>query len=268
MNISESSFSTHLPYSPRVNISTIEMKKDQKLFVVRDDVLPGGTKQRAIIPYLQGLQKKGFNHFIYLSHFCGFAQISFAHGCKVLGLKSTIFTTKDLNNKLHSNTLIAQKYGAEIKVCASLDQAEYEAQEYFETNLRNHLIPTGFNDELFINLLAERLHEQWDFIQSKFLINEIWLPFGTGAMVSAFKKVVPEFIQIHVVDLNILDSYDPEVVKIKNDSRVVYHQSELAFHEVSKNPPPISANDFYDAKVWEHIELKSNQNAIWWNVAK
>ncbi len=268
MNISESSFSTSLPYSPRVNISTIEFKENQKLFVVRDDVLPGGTKQRAIIPYLQALHKKGFNHFIYLSHFCGFAQISLAHGCKVLGLKCTIFTTNDLNQKLHSNSKIAQEYGANIQVCASLDQAEYEAKEFMDTNLRNHLIPIGFNDEIFINLLAEKIHEQWDFIQSKFLVSEVWLPFGSGALVKAFKKVIPEFIKVHVIDLNILDSYDPKVVEIKNDKRVTYHKSELAFHEVSKKPPPIPANDYYDAKVWEHIKLQSDQNALWWNVAK
>ncbi len=268
MNITESSFSTNLPYSPRVSISTIEFKENQKLFVVRDDVLPGGTKQRAIIPYLQSLQKKGFNHFIYLSHFCGFSQISLAHGCKVLGLKCTIFTTHDLNNELHNNSAIAKEYGAQIYTCASLDQAEYEAKEFVDTNLRNHLIPTGFHDEEFINILSETLQEQWDYIQSKFLINEVWLPFGSGALVNAFKKVIPEYITLHVVDLNILDPYDQKVVSIKNDKRVVYHQSNLAFHEVSNNPPPIQANDYYDAKVWEHIILQPGQNALWWNVAK
>ena len=49
------------------------------VIVVRDDLLDGGTKQRAAVPFLMYFLQNGCKEFTYASPFSGFAQIGRAH---------------------------------------------------------------------------------------------------------------------------------------------------------------------------------------------
>ena len=60
--------------------------------IVRDDFLPGGTKQRACGPFLESVTKLGGRHFICASPFAGFAfgcglrwSLIFLEACQLLG---------------------------------------------------------------------------------------------------------------------------------------------------------------------------------------
>ena len=64
-------------YSPLPVVSKISLES-KNIFAIRDDLLPGGTKQRAAIPYIHNEIKKGHRHFIYASPFSGFAQVALA----------------------------------------------------------------------------------------------------------------------------------------------------------------------------------------------
>ncbi|MBC7370827.1 MAG: hypothetical protein H7326_04635 [Bdellovibrionaceae bacterium] len=53
-------------------------------YIAREDLLEGGSKQRAIAPYLEDLVRAGYTHFIYASPFCGFAQVALAASARKL----------------------------------------------------------------------------------------------------------------------------------------------------------------------------------------
>src|SRR5688500_1651242 len=65
------------------------------VWVVRDDILEGGTKQRAAVPFLRELIAGGARELAYASPFCGFAQVALAAACRELGLRATIVAERD-----------------------------------------------------------------------------------------------------------------------------------------------------------------------------
>jgi hypothetical protein len=101
---------------PDVVIDTLSVR-GQKIYVARDDLLPGGTKQRACIPLLKSLSLQGYKEFIYASPFCGFAQIALAQACFELNLKCQIFCETAAGLPFparHEFAQIAESFGAKV----------------------------------------------------------------------------------------------------------------------------------------------------------
>src|SRR5688500_15882484 len=99
-----------------------------EVVVVRDDLLAGGTKQRACVPFLHDLKARGHRRFVYASPFAGFAQVALSLSCREIGLECRIYAEDDKTALLpqcpHPFTSLAAKAGAEIVLTKSLDQAE------------------------------------------------------------------------------------------------------------------------------------------------
>src|ERR671914_1316606 len=97
--------------SPAVQISELSHRQN-RYFVVRDDLLPGGTKQRAAGPLLRHLMSQGFDHSIYASPFSGFAQVALAYSCQIVGVRCTIFAECDpaRPGRAHEYTDLAEHY--------------------------------------------------------------------------------------------------------------------------------------------------------------
>jgi hypothetical protein len=83
------------------------VEKIGSVLVVRDDLLPGGTKRRVA----DRLLVSG-NEFVYASPAYGYAQVALAYACIDAGKQATIFTAK--RNVLHPRTAEAKKAGAKI----------------------------------------------------------------------------------------------------------------------------------------------------------
>jgi hypothetical protein len=119
--------------SPDIVIEPLRVKNGI-VRVVRDDLLPGGTKQRAIIPYLEELIARGYDDFVYASPFCGYAQVALASACAELGVKATLYCETDqtpgITPGFHPFSERARGLGAEILRVESLDEATRNAREY------------------------------------------------------------------------------------------------------------------------------------------
>src|SRR5262249_48448401 len=70
-----------------------------EIFVVRDDLIPGGTKRRVLA---QEIRQFGAAECVYASPAYGYAQIAIAHTCRSLGVQATIFVAK--RRELHART--------------------------------------------------------------------------------------------------------------------------------------------------------------------
>lgn len=81
-------------FSPPAVVDRLSIPQGH-IYVVRDDVLDGGTKQRAAVPYIERLAHEGVREFIYASPFAGFAQVALAVACREVGVRATVFAERD-----------------------------------------------------------------------------------------------------------------------------------------------------------------------------
>lgn len=256
-----------LDFSPTPVISTLRLGQ-KKILIVRDDLLPGGTKQRGAMPYLKSLIATGRTHFVYASPFSGVAQVALSFCCsKLPGVKCTIYCEKTPTGSFHKLAYLSQSYGSEIILCNSLADAHERSLNILSNETQ--IVPLGFDDRAYREFLACEIRRHWQTISTKYDISEIWLPIGSGTLLNIFKNIVCNTIKIYGVNVNVLPENDPRIAAIMQDERVIYIRCEKEFHESQSDTTPVPSNKFYDAKVFTELKKAGGDRvALWWNVAK
>lgn len=234
--------------------------------VVRDDLLKGGTKQRAAVPYLNDLLKNGIKEIVYASPFSGYAQVALAEACKIVGINCTIFACSE-NGAISKFSQLAKNSGAFVVLSDSLEEAEKQSVLYDVKN--KFKIPLGFNDPFYKNHLRESLAEQWKLICQKlgYTPSALWVPVGSGTLAETFRSVVPLFTKLICVDVRVLPTTDERILKIKELANSAYLSAPELFQDSSFLVPPIPSNRYYDAKLWQFVSTRASSLDVWWNVA-
>lgn len=256
-----------IQYSPPVKLDFLETKNG-KICVVRDDVLDGGTKQRAAVPYLEFYRRMGISEFVYASPFSGYAQIALSCSSKLVGVKSTIFAQCDPKTSDKSKFSEIAEQNSEVYVCNSLLSAEKMANDYCDSFCKMK-IPLGFDDSIYRFFLKRELRRHWLEICSSlgYIPQSIWLPIGSGTLVKTFRKFLPKTVKINSVDVGVLDSDDYRIDSMFKLSNINYIRSPEAFVDKAQRLPPIPSNLYYDAKLWRFIYERAELGDLWWNVA-
>jgi len=253
-------------------IETLKVKNGN-IKVVRDDLLNGGTKSRAAVPFLKYMSRldpvtnlflgNSINEFVYASPFCGYAQVALALSAAECGFKSTIFVEKDpYTSKISelSQTIINH---SNIILCDSLTEAEVLAENYSKTfNKKVFKIPLGFNDPAFRWFLKDNLRNDIKKLNTK----RFWLPVGSGTLASIFREILPKKVKLACINVRVLPDTDSRLEYVKSISDL-YISTPEKFHEPRLIAPPIPSNKFYDSKLWQHIYEFANNGDVWWNVA-
>lgn len=215
-----------------------------RVLVVRDDLIPGGTKRRVIDCLLTG-----GNEFVYASPAYGYAQIALAHACREAGYSATIFTAK--RSELHPRTREAKAAGAKIVMIpvGYLSNVQSKARAYCN-EAGATLLPFGLDVPEFITSLAE--------IAKALPIapREVWTVAGSG--------VLSRTLQLAWADA---DFYAVQVGKEPNVGRAHKLQAPEKFEVNARTFPPFPSCKNYDAKAWQFIEQYAAQDALFWNVA-
>lgn len=248
-------------------VLTILKPGDKKTIVVRDDLLPGGTKQRASAPFIEDMISLGFDHFIYASPFAGFAQVALAYVCQILKVKCTIMAERDqrfTDNRFHPFSLMARNFGAKLVMATSLPEAEELATNVSLHQSRKLKIPLGFACPEFRFHLKEEVSKAFTHIGP---VKNLWMPVGSGTLVRTFLTALPD-VQFKCVNVNVLNSKDPRINFIQNHPQVTYFEAPMSFHTEATDYPTIPSNSFYDAKIWAFIKEHGEDGDVWWNVAK
>lgn len=259
-------------FSPIAALDVLKTKHSS-LTVVRDDLLPGGTKQRACAPFLEEMRAKGHTEFIYASPFSGFAQIALAFVCQELGLKCTIVCEKDQrypsDDRLHPFSVLARDYGATMILSPSLKEAEEEASHLESLRRDSIKLPLGFDCQEFRSHLKVKLLEQWQHIRLHCpAVTTLWLPLGSGTLAKTFNEILPPEIRINCVNVRVLDSADQRIRGLESEKRIRIFHAPMEFHEEARDLPGIPSNIFYDAKLWGFIKESATTKDLWWNVAQ
>lgn len=225
-------------------ISDPVIEEIEGITVVRDDLIAGGTKVRAVEALMNGKQE-----YVYASPASGYAQIALAIGCAAKGKQATVFTAK--RKELHKRTVQAKAAGAKIVQVPHgyLTNVQAKARAYAEM-VDACLLPFGFDSEEIRDALAsvaKRLP-----VKPK----EVWTVAGSGTLSRALQAAWP-----------LASFYAVRIGREPNAGRASVLQAPEAFDIDAKVQPPFPSCSNYDAKAWRFIKQHASPGALFWNVA-
>lgn len=216
------------------------------IHVVRDDLLPGGTKMRAIFPLMA---TSSAVEFVYASPGQGYAQVALAYSAKMLGLRATVFTAA--RKSLHPLTAKAAAAGAEVIQVpfGRLSVVQARARAYAAAN-GACLMPFGVDEAGAQRAIADAA------LATGLKPFEVWTVAGSGVLTRALQLAWPgaNFFAV-IVGKTSCDTGKAQ--------RIVHAQP---FHKPAKVLPPFPSAATYDAKAWEHIRAAAAPGALFWNV--
>lgn len=220
-----------------------------RIWVVRDDLLPGGTKTR-FLPYLID----GAREVVYGSPFCGGAQLALAEIGRILGVKTTLFYAK--RKVLHPRQRAAFIAGAKIVQVPHgyMTNVQSKARAYAAA-AGALFLPLGFDVPAATPPLLAAMRSAgsgWD---------EVWCATGSGMLARHLGLAFPEArIKAVVVGLrsrNEAQAMPPNVDMI---------DSPLRFEQISKASAPFPICGHYEAKAWEGCSASQAKRILFWNV--
>ena len=213
--------------------------------IVRDDILPGGTKRR-----VAGVLLNGAEEFVYASPAYGYAQIALAYACKDADKRATIFTAK--RKVLAPRSLQAKEQGATIVFVPTgyLTNVQAKARSYAEVS-GACLLPFGFDHPDVVVALADLA------LSLPVKPYEVWTVAGSGTLTRALQQAWP-----------LAQFYAVKIGKEPHAGRAfLFHAPEL-FEQAAKVNPPFPSCPQYDAKAWRFVKQHASPGALFWNVGR
>lgn len=213
--------------------------------VLRDDIVPGGTKQRVLPQFLND-----GHEFVYASPAYGYAQVALARTCQQLGKQATIFVAK--RKIMHARMLEAKEAGARIVQIpyGYLSNVQSKARLYAQ-RAGAVLLPFGLDFPEFLRALA-------DFaLTLPVKPREVWTVAGSGTLSRALQIAWPG-AEFHAVRVGA----KPDVGK------AALWDAPEKFERDAVSPPPFPSCTNYDAKAWQFVSRHASQGALFWNVAR
>lgn len=224
------------------------------VFVLRDDILPGGTKS-VLMPHIVTTG----DEYVYASPVYGGFQIALAAYCQKVGKRCTIFCAK--RKTLHANTERVLAHGAKVEEIAPgyLSVIERRARDYAAANMAVKL-DFGAKTDFNIGLLSHRASKVFSMLGQE--PDEIWCALGSGTLTQSL-LLATETATINAVQVG--QKYTcpmPERLKVWE-----YH---LPFDKPSRFNAPFPSMPNYDLKAWEycckHSQSANDKTVLFWNV--
>lgn len=231
----------------------ITLEQHEGITVLRDDLLPGGTKSR----FLRQLLPMEFAEFVYASPVYGGFQIALAAVCQQLGKQATIFCA--LRKTPHPNTLAAKVYGARIyQVPAGyLSNVEAQARAYAEAT-GAYKLKFGANYPEAISAIATTMVNISAQMGGE--PDQVWCAYGSGTLTKGILAGTA-FSEVHAVEVGM-----PANI---SDGRLELYRYPRGFDKLAKITPPFTSCANYDAKAWEVLmqqERDPKARILFWNV--
>ncbi len=240
-------------------IATHDHGETRTFKVVRDDLLPGGTKQRGV-GVINGIEA---HEIVYAGPWNGYAQVALAIAGKLYRKKVTLFMTRDD----YKTNVRAKMYGAQFIVIpgATLKQLQEASRLYVQEDTHGrHLMEFGFDSAAFRRELKTRILEAFagdSLVDPSEYTGTVWITAGSGTLLNVLYDVFPkaQFAGVQVGKTIWPDQTDT--------SRTTIYKADEGFYDEAKTMPPYPAADRYDAKLWSIVLNHGADQDIIWNVA-
>lgn len=254
-------------YNPPI-ILTTHKSNSVNFRVFRDDFLVGGTKQRALVPYILETNKE---EYVYAGPVEGYAQVALAYASQLARKKSTIFVSK--KREKTTLTKYAETFGAKVvEINGGLKQLQEEAKKYTDEEPGRAMLAFGGNDETYVRHLEKSIRKALPKVRPR----RIWVAVGSAVILNVLYKIFPpptKFVAVQVGKQVWPDQMEGKPGGEKPISgsvhgRTTLYISDERFGDVAKEQPPYHTVSTYDAKLWTFF-LKHGRNGDYiWNVGK
>ena len=232
------------------------VEKHENFYVVRDDLLEGGSKVRCL-DYLIS-SRDDVDEWVYgSSPVGGYGQISIAFLCKKYGKKATIVAPE---RKRSGPTPYQQKaldLGANylwIKSPAMLSVTRKRAKDYADEKQNRFELPFGLAHPTVLGSFIKVARNLP--IKPK----EFWTVASSGQLNRGLQLAFPD-AQANMVQVG-------RKLKDKDIGNAKLHISEYKFEQEVKEwfRPPFPSVPNYDAKCWRFMQLYGSEDALFWNI--
>src|SRR5579862_4272577 len=144
--------------NPKIKVESYQVKENVKVNVIRDDLLPGGTKQRALNKFIE--YYSNCDNFIYAGPSSGFAQVAVTIACKEMGKQATLFIVNSPNHTPYLS-MWCKEQGANVTIYQDkLEVIEEKASIYADEDMEKRcLLPFGLDCPFYCDLLYTQLSE-------------------------------------------------------------------------------------------------------------
>jgi hypothetical protein len=227
------------------------IERHGKVWVVRDDLLPGGTKRRFLYRFLKS--QPHVREWVYASPRVGYAQVALAYTTRDLGLKGTVIIPKGKHLPLTTEAISVGANIIEVPM-GFLTHIQHVAKKYAEETEGAQLLPFGLDHPVVIDEIARIAGELP--IKPK----EIWTCISSGVLSRGLQKAWP--------DAKVYGVMVGHGTTDRERGRAEVMKSKYKFHQKCKSieKPPFPSSDYYDSKVWKFIQENASQDALFWNV--
>lgn len=225
-----------------------------KYRVVREDLLPGGSKMR-FLPYIVDPKTE----VVYGGPFCGGAALALSELGKRTGQKVTLFYAG--REHLHPRQIAAKANGATLKFIRPgyLTVVQYRARSYAEKK-GAHMLELGFDvpaaEEPFVEFMRK--------VRKKLGGDppEVWCASGSGFLARCLGKAFPGSkvvgVAVGLASKHNAQDYPPNVTLL---------DSPYAFQKECNAIAPFPSCPNYDRKAWEMMHQRgAKKGAVHWNV--
>lgn len=223
------------------------IERHEGVDVIRDDLLPAGTKMRAMLPLMQA---QAAAEFVYASPAQGYAQLALAHCARLLGRRATVFTAA--RKVLHPLTQAAAAAGAVVVQVpwGYLSVVQARARDY-AAERGAFLLPFGGDAPASLAAIAQAA------LATGLQPAEVWSVAGSGTLTRALQQAWPQ-ARFHAV---LVGRGGADTGRAE---RWVY---DRPFGSPSRVVPPFPSARCYDAKGWDVlIRQSARKGALFWNV--
>ena len=236
------------------------IKKHHGIYVVRDDLLPGGTKSILLSEIHK--EHPHIKEYVYASPVYGGFQIALSIYCKSHNIKATIFCAK--RTKQHANTLKCIENDANVVEVpyGYLSVVEKKAREYCVGKHDVEKIVFGAATHKNKLIIAQRV--QTAIKSLHFVPDEIWCAVGSGTLISGILIATNNNMNtnINIVGVQV----GAEFKEIHNNLRIIKYPK--SFDKESKLKIEFPSMPNYDLKAFELCLKESNKykKILFWNV--
>jgi hypothetical protein len=250
------------PFNPDIVITEHKVNYGS-VNVIRDDMLEGSTKQRALYEWIKSY--KDTKEFVYAGPDNGHGQLSISIICNALSKKTTLFlqSSTGKNSDLVDRSI---KHGAKVYLYTDrLRNVVNEARKYVARTPGSLFIPLGVDTTEYQRLMVKSIKSSFP---DDIVVKRMWVTVGSANLLKSLSVVFPdtEFIIVRVGKKVYLDEY-PDL-----ESRIVATYDATTKYKFSHNvkesdAPPYPSSKTYDAKMWAYILNDAKDGDFVWNAA-
>lgn len=225
---------------------------DAGVYVVRDDLLPGGTKLRYALALAQQHRE-----LVYASSAQGGAQLALAYAAKLTGHKATLFIAH--RAEMHARTREAVQLGAKLYQVQPgyLNVVQARAKAYAASRVALGAFYVAFGGDSPEALGAIASAAKYVHVEHG-PFDEVWSAAGSGVLTRGLQLGFPASTRIVAVCCG---------HEYESLGRAQLYYSGVAYGHDEKRSPPWPACPTYERKAWQFcLAHKRGARVLFWNV--